>query len=240
MGGFARLLAAGLVVLVTLSAATMARAADAPPVDDPSARPIDPEEVVPKKGTNPNWGDDQVRIDEVAAGEDELCVIRTEMAVARVAFIPYAFHQKWRPCHGPERKRMSYDAFYERIGRPDLAAKEHRRNRLKITLAISQVLTFVGGTVLVIVGAAEEDWAPVVGGLSLLLVAFPVLRIVDAGLSPMGTKVGEAERLAGEYNRAPVNRLPVSRGPGQPGQVQPGQVQPGQFALHLPILQLRF
>jgi hypothetical protein len=219
-----------MFLLVTLSLAEAAAAADPPAVDDPSERPIDPEEVVPKKGTNPNWGDDQVRIDEVAAGEDELCVIRTEMAVARVAFIPYAFHQRWRPCHGPERKRMSYDAFYERVGRPDLAAKEHRRNRLKITLAVSQVLTVVGGTVLVVVGAAEEDWPPAVVGLSLLLVAFPVLRIVDAGLSPMGTKVGEAERLAAEFNRAPVHRLPVSQS------IAPQR----QLALHVPILQLRF
>jgi hypothetical protein len=125
---------------------------------------------------------------------------------------------------------MSYDAFYERLGRPDLAAKERARDRLKLTLALGEILLFTGGIGLTIVGAVEDEGALIGVGLSMALLGFPVLRIVDAGISPMGTNVMAAERLAEEFNRAPVNRLPVSQ----------SFVRPRQMALVLPIFQLRF
>jgi hypothetical protein len=64
----------------------------------------------------------------------------------------------WRPVRGKYRWAMTYGEFYDAVGRPDLSARQTRRDILSGTLTWGGVAVMVGGGYLLVRGLGSDGF----------------------------------------------------------------------------------
>jgi len=106
----------------------------------------------------------------------------------------------WRPVRGKFRYSTSYDAFFLKLGRDDLGARDLHRRAVSETLFWGGLLVSVGGLALGLSGLAAHHDTRAEVGLGMFAGGF-VLTSVGSSIQPPLLGEAEAEAMADAYNR---------------------------------------
>jgi hypothetical protein len=106
----------------------------------------------------------------------------------------------WRPVRGKYRWAMTYGEFYDAVGRPDLSARQTRRDILSGTLTWGGVAVMVAGGYLLVRGLGSEGFN---GGAQLglgLVLGGATSAVIGRLLDGAVISDHEAAQLAEAYN----------------------------------------
>jgi hypothetical protein len=117
----------------------------------------------------------------------------------------------WRPVRGKFRWATSYDDFYRKLGRPDLAAAHARRQVLSSTLFWGGLAAEVGGAVLFFTGLGDGFSTRAKIGLGLFGGGL-VVSTVGSVIQPPLVSEEDALRMANAYNRLLEQHLGLEGG----------------------------
>lgn len=107
----------------------------------------------------------------------------------------------WRPVRGNYRLSIDHDAFFESLGRPDLAAQFRSRHALGRTLEVGGYATAVAGVIVTPYSIYKESLIGTLVGAGMLF-GGAIMRSIGTGMQKPTFPEDQALDMAARYNEA--------------------------------------